>query len=186
MAICRLFKINTFIFVLVLGFVSAAVAIPVRWTFMDTFFDDGGALTGSFVYDTDIGAIGLISDIMIVSSAGTTHPGHTYSSSDSDLRTNCSDDRFCGIVEPDVYGWSLGWVILFKMTNAGGIIPLESNGPYGYWEAMPGDDYKDHRWILPGAVVGEIVTVPEPRTMLLLGSGLVFIAGLGRKKLFKK
>jgi len=33
---------------------------------------------------------------------------------------------------------------------------------------------------------GDVSTVPEPGTMLLLGSGLVTLAGYGRKKFFKK
>ena len=35
-------------------------------------------------------------------------------------------------------------------------------------------------------VPSETATVPEPATILLFGSGLVCLAGIGRKKFFKK
>jgi hypothetical protein len=39
----------------------------------------------------------------------------------------------------------------------------------------------------PGPVYARIpTTIPEPTTMLLLSAGLIALAGLGRKKFFKK
>jgi hypothetical protein len=35
-------------------------------------------------------------------------------------------------------------------------------------------------------IFAEGTTVPEPATMLLLGSGLIGLVGYGRKKFFKK
>ena len=36
---------------------SAASAEPIRWTFDDAVFSDGGKLRGSFVYDVDTGVV---------------------------------------------------------------------------------------------------------------------------------
>ena len=60
--------------------------------------------------------------------------------------------------------------------------PGQSPGPFLSAAHIQSIGDGDSGWIAP---VGETEPVPEPATMLLLGSGLIGIAGFGRKK-FKK
>ena len=68
------------IFSMLLMLSGAATAAPVTWTFQDVVFDDGGVLTGSFVFDADAPESdnNSYNDISITSTSGSSLTGASY------------------------------------------------------------------------------------------------------------
>jgi hypothetical protein len=54
---------------------TASKAVPILWSVDIPFFNNDGAVTGTFVFDADQGPSGTISDIKLVSQGGSTFPG---------------------------------------------------------------------------------------------------------------
>ncbi|QMV74453.1 IPTL-CTERM sorting domain-containing protein [Comamonas piscis] len=64
----------------VMAFSATANAVPMQWTVSETTFDDGGTVTGSFVYDADTN---IYSNIRLRTTAGT-------EGSAAEFRTQCT------------------------------------------------------------------------------------------------
>ena len=173
---------------LVFGVVGTASAVPYTWADTNDFEPDlyvGWWASAPYTHDLTV-----VDDDTLVAFK----PGKDIISNYS-LSVSLYDDsgRWCDLWEIAYInqpGWSGDGFYNFRLTNqdfgwslAGvadinddGILNVEINSWFG-------DFMVDSSTLVAN---GDQNPVPEPATMLLLGSGLIGLAGLGRKKFFKK
>ena len=129
----------------------------------------------------------------------TTYPGYSHGFHGTDDAGNDIYWYQVDLLEPDWFHQDIGENYWFALSIGSDCAPtwgwhntadhkkfdsvyLSSGYIWQYLEYPTG-----HSWAGQSADLAFAVsTVPEPATMLLLGSGLIGLAGLGRKKFFKK
>lgn len=81
-------------------------------------------------------------------------------------------------------GWKLTWKDPVQVAFDGGTLSIDLEDAYyngGWWSGPDGSDY-----ISAKITLASTNSVSEPANMLLMGTALIGLAGLSRKKIFKK
>lgn len=145
-------------------------------------FDDGGTASGSFVYDA---VTNTVSSIDIVTTAGTTFGSTTYTG----VNPGFGPTPFDIVVVPNpslsdfTNSMLLDLEFATSLPTAGGTDSMAGFGFEGLCAnpgctAFAGTPY---RLMTAGEVVGTPVGTPEPSALLLLGVGLVVLAGVAKR-----
>jgi hypothetical protein len=158
---------------------SIASADGITWDLSGVTFDDGGAASGSFVYDA---LTNTYSSINIITSTGTAFGGATYTSLSSAFGSS-STGLLVG-----ASGNLTNTALLFlsygaDLTNSGGTVSLTGVGE-GTCDNIDCSLNTLQRSITAGQLVGTAsVSTPEPSAISLLGLGLVaLLAGASIRK----
>ena len=155
-------------------------AVPVLWTLSGGTFEDGGTLSGFFIFDVDTS---IASDWSLAVTGGNTanFPPVTYTPSNSDFgldgtigghqiyQLDISNDRFLFLpFDPD-------------LSNAGGQTGIFVS-PGNAGELRFAASISFSRDITAGTANGVPVSVPMPGSVVLLGTGLLGFIGFFRRR----
>jgi len=167
--------------ILVAGILMAASASAdqVTWDITGQF-DDGGTISGSFVYDADLNQF---SSIDVTTSAGSVLSGALYT----------LPDPCCGSVPyfllfvtttGDLTGTPVfSDYLVSPMTDAGGTIDLATSGaPIFAEESCANANCTGPAGLERAVISGDVSSVPEPSTFLLVLPLGVLMAALRRER----
>lgn len=149
-------------------------AVPLTWYVLGVW-EDGGGLSGSFVYDADIGVLGLYSDAQLFTTAGSLYDGESYLDPSPGFLGSSVASAFVtdGGIADLTGSAALGLTYMDPLTNAGGTIDLFApdtieafcNNPSCF---SAGGVVRRLTW---GKLSTDPSAVPEPGTAALLGIG---------------
>jgi hypothetical protein len=153
-----------------------AQAIPLTWNAQATY-GDGGTLTGSFVYDADLGSY---TNIALVTTAGTDLAGYTYATFASGHPLTFTALQTAGA---PVGSHFIQLEFASALTNAGGTIgvpPGVHNFEATCSVAQTCIPTYPARFISSGSVSTTVSGVPEPATAALVPLALLALAACRR------
>ncbi len=154
---------------------SPAKAALLTWYLDGVTFDDGGTASGSFQFDSDTNQAGNVN----ISVTG----GSALSASDYELSglVNANIANFFGLRNSDNRFFQVVFEFDSSLTNAGGTVAINTTRNLSF-EATCGD-LNCSFLTDPGRFItaGTVTAVPEPLTILGVGTALAFGTGFKRK-----
>lgn len=169
----------------ILASVQSAQATPIKWTFADFSFADGGTAAGSFIYDADTNDYFSIS----ITTSGGALTGATYNVDNNAfgfLSTANSMMALTGL--PVNLNDRVFWMgFSTSLTNAGGPVDFsfaQETGCVlvsgGLCQGIVGTS--PTRNFSTGRIVGTTISVPEPTTIAIFCVGLAGLIFIGYRR----